>query len=106
MTDTTLGKLVELSREELVSICERAIVPQSEWENRDSPEAQQQVGQCWALLRAGCPFSVNQDDKMGTYWVTITHPVHDTFEHDPELREESTFYLPQPERIEDGVDWY
>ena len=106
MTDTTWGKPVEVSREELISICERAIVPESEWGNRDSPEAQQQVGQCWALLRAGCPFTVNQDDNLGTYWVTIAHPVFDTFEHDPDLREQSQFYLPQPDRIEDGQDWY
>jgi len=103
---TDYGPAIDVSREDLISICERAIVPESEWENRDSPEAQQQVGRCWALLRAGCPFSVNRDDNMGTYWITITHRVYDTFEHDPELREASTFYLPQPERIQDGHDWY
>lgn len=34
----------DYTREELISICERAIVPQSKWWDRDSEQAQAGVG--------------------------------------------------------------
>jgi len=50
--------LAEDTREELIALCEAALVPESEWRNRDSAGAQRQIGEAWALLRAGCPYRI------------------------------------------------
>jgi hypothetical protein len=54
-------------RERLISLCERAIVSQEKWTNRDSAECQQQVGKAWALLKAGCAFKI--DTELTNEWV-------------------------------------
>lgn len=52
-----------MNREELISICNDAIVPWNEWNDRDSFVCQQNVNQCHQLLKAGAEFnfSVNKD---------------------------------------------
>ena len=98
------GVPVELTREELISICVAAEVPVTAWRDRDTPTAQRQVGECWALLRAGCDFTV-REEKWLTIWVDITHPTFGTFDHDAPP-ETTLFYLPTIERLQPGRDWY
>lgn len=106
----------DYSREALIAICAAAIVPVKEWRDRDTPEAQEKVGQCWAYLRAGCTFRVllkpaygsdNCVTDEGTIWLEVTHPTFTTFELDLEDDTE-TFYLPTPSRLraKQGRDWY
>ena len=101
----------DYTREELIALCEEASVLQERWYDRDSASAQQQVGELWALLRAGCDFRVRRsgdycvtNDK--TVWVDVTFEGFNWFE----LREKSTdtFYVPTPERLAEraGRDWY
>lgn len=103
------NKTVNVSRDVLIQICERAIVQESEWANRDSPESQRQVGECWALLQAGCAFFVTIEDPGGeTYWVHISHKTFSTFEFGSGYEDTNTYYLPTLERLENAGDgdWY
>lgn len=43
-----------MNREELIELCERAIVDEGKWKNRDSHYSQLNIGKAWALLKAGC----------------------------------------------------
>ena len=103
------------ARDDLIAICEQASVPQDKWLDRDSAGAQRQVGECFALLKAGCEFTVSDragatsSPNPGTLWVRITYKGFDYFD-DFEYSEvsEDIFYLPTPDRIESaaGGDWY
>lgn len=99
-----------MTREDLLSICERAIVPVGQWHNRDSAEAQQQAGRCWALLRAGCEYQVTTAPAGAdcvtdaeTIWLLVAVPGFWTVEIGAEP-EWDQFYLPTEARLEkDGV---
>lgn len=100
------------TRDQLLAICRKASVPQEKWYNRDSAAAQMQLGQAYALLNAGCDYSVRQERE--TYWVRIEYRGFDWFEggFDPHDRDSyldhEEFYLPTRERLESnsGSDWY
>lgn len=97
------------SREDLLAICERAFTPEAKWRNRDSSAAHRQLGECYALLRAGCPFYVHQDDHQ-TLWVHVEFYGFESFEwgRDEVPRESERYYLPTKARLDarDGDDWY
>jgi hypothetical protein len=110
---------VDYTREELVAICERAVVPRDEWSNRDTPHTHEKLGLCWVMLKAGCPFHVHrpapQGSKSGchtdheTIWLTIEWPDFNDFEYGTGMNSQSdTFYLPTPKRLDErqGRDWY
>lgn len=100
-----------MDRDELIKICEDAIVPVSRWRNRDSPAAQEQVGKCWALLKADCKFVILKSGDLVTddftIWIEIESPNFNSFENGagPETQ---SFYLPTrcvlDERVD--LDWY
>lgn len=61
-----------MNREELIALCERAVVPVEQWSDRDSADAQKQVGEALVLLRAGEAEAVKRDDgSVG--WVVSHH---------------------------------
>jgi len=98
------------TRQELITLCNRGIVPQEHWHNRDSAGAQKQLAEARSLLLAGCDFRL--DDKpptvsdKDTWWVEITYKGFDYFE-EGELSTH-TFYIPTESRLNssDGKDWY
>lgn len=98
------------TRDELIAICEQAISPQSTWHDRDSEGATRQLGECWALLKAGCDYRMSKEEPCVTdkyiIWIEIVSKGFDYFEIG-ELRED-TFYLPTPTRLaaRAGKDWY
>lgn len=100
------------SREELVALCERAIVPESKWGNRDSAAAHRQLGEALALLRAGCDFMVRPSsnyhaDKI--WQVSVFYRGFDFFEYgDDRYLKQDSFYVPTAERLDQvaGDDWY
>jgi uncharacterized protein (DUF1684 family) len=102
----------DYTREDLVALCERAFVPHAKWRNRDTADAQRQLGECYALLRAGCDFVI-LDGRYGlttderTVWVEITFRGFAYFDYDGDWNTE-TFYLPTAPRLDrrDGGDWY
>lgn len=103
----------EYSRDELISICEAAIVPEDKWSDRDTAEAHRSVGTCWAFLKAGCPFRIlgPDEDVMATNDLTIWLRVYPkgfcSFDQDAD-RDNDLFYLPTRKRLSmtEGRDWY
>ena len=100
------------TRDELVAICERAVVPHAMWGDRDTASAQEGVGKAWAFLRAGCNFHViTEGDRCvtddRTIWVEITHDNFGVIDWGGP-QETETFYLPTPARLDAtaGRDWY
>ena len=101
----------DYTREELLSICERAFVPQRKWCDRDSAEAQKQLGWCYAWLKAGCDFNIvsTKDLKTDddTIWVNIVAEGFRYWDYGG-IKDEETFYLPTEKRLKKskGGDWY
>lgn len=110
---------MEYTRENLIKRCEEASVKQERWSNRDSAEAQRQVGECLMLLKAGCDFEVLKGKEhkpcstnIHTIWIEISFKGFSWFEDG--LKEDQdaflskhTFYLPQSTVLrKNGGDWY
>lgn len=98
------------SREELISLCERAIVPQEHWGNRDSGIAHLNIGQAWALLKANCEFEITEVTSS-TILIEIVYEGFNAFEYgadDPDNMCIENFYIPTQARLEahKGSDWY
>lgn len=98
------------TRDELVAICEQAFVPEEQWSDRDSSGAQRQLGEAYALLRAGCQFIERRD--MGgpegrTIWLAIEFKGFGYFDYGGP-QDDETYYLPTQERLDAaaGRDWY
>lgn len=122
LPDVRVEGLAAVTREELVALCERAVVPEEKWLDRDSAEAQRQVGACWAQLKAGCRFDVHQvegaeydmNTDEDTVWLTVRakgFQYVEAFEpgDDPlDYLDDESYYLPTPALLERaaGGDWY
>jgi hypothetical protein len=76
--------IIMCTRDELIELCEKSIVKESEWLNRDSASSQQQVGKLWALLKAGCEFKVESEDP-GSIRVEVWFDGFMTFEGSGDL---------------------
>lgn len=94
-------------RDELISICEAAFVPQEHWSNRDTASAQRQLGEAYALLKAGCEFWIGPASNDQTLWVNIAFEGFAHKDYDGGL-DTDHFYLPTRKRLEEanGTDWY
>lgn len=102
------GRVQTPTREELLSLCERGVVPEKKWWDRDSASAQRQLGECRALLAAGCDFDVEPEIKHNAWWVHVFFRGFDAFEYGEQAMSHESFYVPTSERLEarpDG-DWY
>ena len=115
---------LELSREDLIQLCDLAIVPEQRWLNRDSAIAQTQIGQCRQLLLAGCQYTLltAEHDRYcqtseDTIWIEIAYKGFSAFENvsnwDTEEErfsyyDKETFYIPTMKRLMErfGRDWY
>lgn len=62
----------DYSREELIALCEQAVVPQDKWCNRDSAGCQEQVGHLWAMLKAGCAYQIDTEGEFPSDEQTLT----------------------------------
>ena len=102
-------------RDTLITICEAAIAPETRWYNRDSAGAHEQLGGCWALLKAGCEFDIltagicATDER--TIWVEVFPHGFMTSEvgwEEGQDADSRTFYLPTQQRLDEanGKDWY
>ena len=110
---------VALTRDALISICERAIVDVSKWRNRDSPSSQEKTGMLWSLLKANCQFEILfEKDGLCTderiIWIRVWSPKFRHFDwdgfdlNDKDTMDDETFYLPTIARLDmvNGSDWY
>lgn len=115
--DEEMSKIkTDYTREELIELCEKAIVSHDEWNNRDTSSAQSDIGSVWVFLKAGCDYRIlhegNTNDKYcktdtDTIWIQIAYSGFASFENGTEPEWE-TFFLPTPAKIEacGGLDWY
>lgn len=104
-------KKIKYTRKKLIEICERALVPESKWSDRDSEVAQKRIGEAWALLRAGCSYQVVYEDDListndSTIWIKIRSKGFEYFEG--EGKNVETFYLPTEKHLNNAQqgDWY
>ena len=112
---------MEYTKENLIEICEKSFIPQEKWNNRNSAMSQIALGQCYALLKAGCEFEIqytedsqgcNTDDRI--IWVQFWVKDFMYFEgvNDDKRGNANSdyhFYLPTKKRINEvgiGNDWY
>ncbi|WP_138945277.1 hypothetical protein [Plantibacter sp. M259] len=102
-----------MKREQLIDLCWRGVVPVDHWYDRDSADAQKQLGEALALLRAGCEYRLTTNPKQTdqTIWVEIEYPGFNAFEDGRDDRsawDRTLFYIPTVERLErrEGKDWY
>lgn len=105
---------MKYTRENLIGICEKAIVQESKWGDRDSHHSHIGVGTVWALLKAGCAFEIKDnpegicctDDK--TIWIEIFARDFSAFENGEERGCGEQYYLPTEARLKEaeGGDWY
>lgn len=97
------------TRADLVDLCEAGVVPVDQWSNRDTSDAQIQLGKALALLRAGCDYTIANDPLSDgrTWWVEITYPGFAHFDWDGGTETE-LFYIPTRKRLDQaaGRDWY
>ena len=116
-------KEIQYSREELIHICEQAIIDVKKWNDIYTPSSQISVGTVWALLKANCPFEVLYEktpqglctDKH-TIWIRIWHPEFIHFDitgfdlEDKDTLGSEIYYLPTIQRLEETGfgenDWY
>ena len=105
----------EPTRDELLALIDRAWVPQEHWRNRDSQDAQKQLGEAYALLKAGCDFQIDRSPDLNrggrTVWVHIQSQGFDYFEGTFDglgPLDDDLFYIPTAERLDEsaGRDWY
>lgn len=103
-------KAPSYTRDDLIALCEQALVPEGNWRDRDSESAQRQIGECWALLRAGCPWRFETGKgtttNAKTIWIVVESKGFMYFEDGAPTR--SLFYIPTPAQLREasGRDWY
>lgn len=94
------------TREDLIDICDKAVVPYNSWCNRDTPSAQAQTATARAYLLAGCDFKISTDGNLttdeNTVWVYIKH-----YEFE-DTADWHSYYLPTEKSLKEseGRDWY
>lgn len=107
----------DYTREELIKICERAFVSEDKWHDRDSSDAQCQLGICYTLLKDGCEYEIDIDNcsedtividiySKGFCWFESFTPVNERNREDKQ--EHNYMYLPTEKRLDEakGEDWY
>ena len=116
---------MKYTREKLIEICEKAIVKESDWKNRDSASSQQGIGLSLIFLKAGCEFEIqtkenNTDGQCitdeNTIWIQFYVKDFSWFEYKggKEKGNEGDnfdgyfYYLPTEKRLKKakGGDWY
>jgi len=103
---------VNYRRQDLIKLCQDAVVPIKKWGDRDCSDAHRQLGEAWALLKAGCPFKILTDKDLktdrNTIWVEISFTDFSGFEANIDHNASETFYIPTRERLNNnkGKDWY
>ncbi len=60
---------MNLTRNELISICESGVVPCEDWQDRDSFSTQVQLSDIYGLLCAGAEYTAKVDEYGETIWI-------------------------------------
>lgn len=97
-----------ITREQLIENCERGIVKEHLWRNRDTAEAQKQLGVACALLKAGCEYSImNNWPFEDSTSIEVRYKGFRHFDYGGNM-DRDTFYIPTKEKLDkvNGNDWY
>ncbi|MEX0596256.1 MAG: hypothetical protein WD512_07125, partial [Candidatus Paceibacterota bacterium] len=75
------------------------------WSNRDSSAAQMGLGKAWALLKAGCDFSI---DEEGDSMIDIKIEFKGFAYFEIGSLDSDYFYIPTEKTLNEynGEDWY
>lgn len=57
-------KIRVYTRDELIDICTKSVVPASKWNDRDSYSAQVNITDIYSLLKAGCEYGYSISDRV------------------------------------------
>jgi hypothetical protein len=104
------------TREELISICEDAVVHHSNWQDRDSYLSQLSVQAIYKGLTAGIDFTIGDSTTYKSIWITFTRPINmeklETGKYLEISSREEYFEECDPERetemfdsYTNGIDW-
>lgn len=63
------------TREELISICEAAVVHHTKWRDRNSYSAQTEIQSIYEGLTAGLDFEIDGNTDDCTIWISFTQPI-------------------------------
>lgn len=106
----------EYTREYLIDICEKAIVPVNKWGDRDTPRSMANVGITYVYLKAGCEFRILTKEigrrepitDDSTICLEIKSPTFRSIEYGNREGEWDHYYLPTNKRLQEakGNDWY
>jgi hypothetical protein len=103
------------TRAALIDLCSRGVVDVTLWRDRDSADAQRQLGEVRALLAAGCAYTPASDPASDdrSIWIEVSFPGFNAFESfegpsDEAAFDTALFYIPTDERLRssNGRDWY
>lgn len=96
--------------EAIVKLCERAFLPQEKWRDRDTSGCQRQLGELYAMARAGseCSIELGHRGRLLDVTVKIRGFMYHECGAEDGILEIETFYCPSLEWLEvcDGGDWY
>ncbi len=102
---------INYTKEDLLLMCDRALVTQDKWSDRDSHSSQVKVGELRQLLLCGCEFKIligvgSCTTDEDTIWIEVKSKGFQYFEVGE--WEEETYYLPTEKRLEENKDgdWY
>lgn len=106
---TRISKLGTV-RERLIWTAEHGVVPVSQWRNRDTPGAQEQLSVALGLLRAGAPWRLSDSlrSTSQTIWIEIGRRTFSSIENGTDHLTWDLFYFPTEDRLLQaaGGDWY
>lgn len=66
------------TREDLIELCERAVVPCSEWHDRDSLSAQKNLEEVYSFLKIGCDYKMNNESDR-TVWIAFSNVTYEQY---------------------------
>jgi hypothetical protein len=95
----------EEERKYLVDLCDRGLVPESKWKNRDTFLFQKKLALCEWFLLCGCKYTILSWDE---YYIQICLYAHGFMYFEEGEPENEDFSIPSEERLNQlkGEDWY
>lgn len=99
-------------RQDLIKLCMDGFVDHEKWGDRDSSDAQRQLGEALALLKADCPVKTLYDEDLctndKTIWIEVGFTDFSGFENGVDNNAKEIFYIPTRTRLSkaNGKDWY
>ena len=85
-----------MTREDLIKLCEDAVVPCSKWDNRDSYSAQVNIQDAYKGLTGGVPYKYTIED-YGIISIAFEQPTKE---------QRKAFKHLEIDSLEDYIDWH